>query len=96
MYILQIEHEIRDFDTWKAAFERDPAGRQRGGVRRYRVLRPIDDQHYIKIDLEFDSASAAEAFHEAMRAVWQSPSAAPALGGAPQARIVEVVERTEY
>jgi hypothetical protein len=96
LYILQIEHQIRDFDTWKAAFERDPAGRQRGGVRRYRVLRPIDDQHYVKIDLELDSASAAEAFREAMRAVWQSSSAAPALVGAAQARIVEVMERTEY
>jgi hypothetical protein len=22
MYVLQIEHPIRDFDTWKAAFDR--------------------------------------------------------------------------
>ena len=65
-------------------------------MRRYQVLRPIDDQHSVKLDLEFDSASAAETFRDAMRAVWQSLSAALALVGAPQARIVDVVERTEY
>ena len=28
MIILRIEHPIRDFMTWKKAFDRDPAGRQ--------------------------------------------------------------------
>ena len=28
---LKIEHAIVDFDTWKAAFERDPVGRERSG-----------------------------------------------------------------
>ncbi len=48
------------------------------------------------IDLDFDSPSQAEAFRAAMREVWQSPQAAPALLGSPQARIVEVVESTQY
>ena len=30
MTILHIEHPIRDFDTWKKAFESDPAGREKG------------------------------------------------------------------
>ncbi|HEY3228566.1 MAG TPA: hypothetical protein VGJ87_05050 [Roseiflexaceae bacterium] len=96
MTILHIEHPIRDFDSWQAAFERDPAGRERSGVRRYRVLRSIDDPNYVMIDLEFDSSSAAEAFLAAMREVWRSPVAAPALVGSPQARIVEMVESKEY
>jgi hypothetical protein len=96
MPTLHIEHPIRDYDTWKAAFERDPAGRRQGGVRRYRVLRPIDDPNYVMIDLDFDSTSQAEAFLAALRTVWQSPQAAPALGGSPQTRIVEAAESKEY
>jgi hypothetical protein len=96
MTILHIEHPIRDFDTWKKAFESDPGFRERSGVRRYQILRPIDDPNYVMIDLDFDSSSAAEAFLAAMREVWRSPVAAAALIGSPQTRIVEVVESKEY
>ncbi len=95
MPTLHIENQIRDFDTWKAAFDRDPAGRKRGGVRRYRVSRPVDDPNYVVIDLDFDSLGEAEAFLAAMRDVWKSPQAAPALIGSPQTRIFEVVEAEE-
>ena len=97
MHILRIEHRIRDFDSWKAAFDSDPIGRQQSGVRRHRVLRPIDDPNYVMIDLDFDSSSEAEAFLAALRRdVWRSRRAAPALVGSPQVRIVEAVESKEY
>jgi hypothetical protein len=96
MTILHIEHPIRDFDTWKKAFESDPVGRERSGVRRYQVLRPVDDPNYVLIDLYFDNSRAAEALLTAMQEVWRSPTAAPALAGSPQTRIVEVVESKEY
>jgi ribosomal protein L35AE/L33A len=96
MTILHIEHPIRDFGIWKKAFESDPAGREKGGVRRYQVFRPIDDPNYVMIDLDFDSSRAAEAFLDAMRVVWRSPAAARALAGTPQTRIIEVVESKEY
>jgi len=89
---VRIEHQIHDFDAWKAAFDRDPAGRERSGVRRYRISRPLDDPAYVMIDLDFDSLDAAEAFLVTMRGVWQSPQAALALLGSPQTRIVEEVE----
>ena len=97
MHVLRIEHPIRDFDTWKGAFDRFSDFRQQSGVRRYRVLRPIDDPNYIMIDLEFDSPSEAESFLAALwRNVWGSREAAPALLGEPQTRIVEAVEIKEY
>jgi hypothetical protein len=96
MTTLRIEHPISDYDTWKAAFERDPAGRQQGGVRRYRILRPLDDPNYVMIDLDFDTTSDAEVFLAALHTMWQSPQAAPALGGSPQTRFVETVESKEY
>jgi quinol monooxygenase YgiN len=97
MHVLQIEHPIRDFDTWKGAFDRFSDFRQQSGVRRYQVLRPTDDPNYVIIELEFDSPSEAEAFLAALRRnVWSSREAAPALLGEPQTRIVEAVEVREY
>jgi hypothetical protein len=67
MHTLRIEHPVSNYDTWKAAFDSDPIGREHSGVRRYRILRPTDDPNYVMIDLEFDSASEAEAVHAELR-----------------------------
>ena len=97
MHHPQIEHPVSDFDTWKGAFDSFTDFRQRSGVRRYRVLQPIDDPNYVIIELEFDGSSEAEAFLSAMRRnVWSSREAAPALVGEPQTRIVDAVEVKEY
>lgn len=96
MTILHIEHPISNFDTWKKAFDSDPAGRERSGVRSYQVLRPIDDPNYVMIDLEFDNIKAAEGLLASLREVWRSAAAAPALAGSPQTRIVQVVENKKY
>jgi len=92
--ILRIEHSVGDFSAWKQAFDSDPVGRERSGVRRYRVLRPIDDPNYVMIDLEFDTAEQARALLEAMRAVWAGP--ARAIISDPQARIAEQLEERVY
>lgn len=93
MPILQIEHPVPDFDAWKEAFDSDPLGREKSGVRRYRVSRPIDDPNYIMVDLEFDSASEAGAFGVALRDLW---GRVEVVGENPRARIVEAVESKEY
>jgi hypothetical protein len=83
VHILQIEHQIRDFDAWKEAFDCDPVGREQGGVRRYRVLRPVVDPNYVMVDLEFDSPSETEAFRAALpqaRRVGIAPSSASPHG----------------
>ena len=94
MYILRIEHPVLDFDGWKKAFDSDPVGRKKSGVRRYRVLRPIDDANYVLIDLEFDKVNQAEALLDAMRVVWGRVQGKVMTN--PQARIVEAVETREY
>jgi len=94
MYILRMEHPVVDFDGWKKAFDSDPVGREKSGVRRYRVLRPIDDAKYVMIDLEFDTARQAEALLAAMRVVWGRVEGKIILE--PKARIVEAVESKEY
>ena len=97
MHLLQIEHPVSDFDTWKGVFDSFSDFRKRSGVRRYRVLQPTGDANYVIIELEFDSSSGAEAFLAALRRnVWSSREAAPTLPGEPQTRIVEAAEVKEY
>lgn len=93
MVILQIEHSVSNFDEWKAAFDSDPANRKKAGVRRYRVLRPIDNPNYTIIDLEFDSVDQAESLLAALREVWRGLQGT--LIESPRVRIVNVVESKE-
>jgi hypothetical protein len=90
MAVLHIEHPITDFGTWKAAFDRFAEARERSGVRGHRILRPIDDAHYVVIDLDFQTPGEAETFLDFLQTrVWTSTQNAPALAGAPQTRILE-------
>jgi hypothetical protein len=88
MHVLRVEHSVSDFDAWKDVFDSDPIGRRERGVRRYRILRQVDDPGYVLIDLEFDSSGEAETFAAALREVWGRVD----VMRDPQARIVEVVE----
>lgn len=94
MVILRIEHPVPDYANWKQAFDSDPAGRQRSGVRRFHILRALDDPNFVMIDLEFDTKGEAEALLAAMRELWGRVEGTVMWN--PQARIVEVVESKEY
>jgi len=95
MPTLQIEHGIRDYEAWKSAFDSDPVGRDAGGVRSYRILRPADDLRYVNVDLDFDTMGEAESFREKLRQLWGGAGASIGLES-PRARIVEVVESNSY
>ncbi|WP_454699913.1 hypothetical protein [Arthrobacter humicola] len=90
MYTLQIEHGIKDFSLWKSAFDRDPVNRAASGVTAHRISRPVDDPHYVVVELDLGSREQAEALLASLQQkVWNSPAAAPALQGAPKTRILE-------
>ena len=93
MHILRIEHAVPDFAAWKKAFDSDPLGRQRSGVRRYRVLRPVDDAHYVLVDLEFETLAQAEATQRALRQLRGQVEGKVIEKG--KARILEVAETVE-
>jgi hypothetical protein len=93
-YLVRIAHPVPDFVAWKKAFEGDPVGREKLLVRRYRILRPIDDPNYVMVDLEFDTSSDAETFRAAILDLWRSAEAKDIMAN-PQARGVEVVESKE-
>ncbi len=93
-YLVRIEHPVPDFSAWKKAFDSDPVSREKLRVRRYEILRPIDDPKYVMVDLEFDTSNDAEAFRSAIIDLWRSAEAKEIIAK-PQARVVEAVENKE-
>ena len=92
MPTLHIEPAITDIATSSAAFDRFTDARRQAGVLAHRVLQPVDDAHYVLIDLDFASQAQAERFREFLSStVWASPDSSPALVGAPTTRILQTV-----
>lgn len=93
MAMLQIEHPVTDFATWKATFDRFATAREQSGVRGYRILRPVDDTHYVIVELDFQTAGEAAKFLDFLQTrVWAAAQDAPGLAGTPQTRILESAE----
>lgn len=90
MFTLQIEHGIKDFGMWQGAYNADPLNRAASGVVAERISVPLDDNHYVVVDLDFTTARAAEDFLARLHGeVWNSATSSPALAGGPKTRIVE-------
>lgn len=89
MHTLRIEHPISDYTVWRRAFDGVAGARTEAGVRTHRVHRPADDDHYVLIDLDFDTPEAATAFLGFLRSrIWSSPANSPALAGDPITRVL--------
>ncbi len=90
MVTLHIEHPITDFATWRTAFGRFAEVRRNAGVTAERIMRPVDEPHYIVVALDFDSAESAGSFKAFLESqVWSSPANAPGLDGHPRTMILE-------
>jgi hypothetical protein len=94
MYILNYWHTTPDYAEWKKVFDSDPLGRQASGVLRVSIERPIDDEHTVIGELEFDSLGEAETFAGRLQEVWNG-SASSVVSNAGY-RITEVMEQQEY
>jgi hypothetical protein len=64
-------------------------------VRRYQVLRSVDDPNYVLVDLEFDGGSEAEAMRAALVETWRGVEA-EGLILSLRAQIVDSMETREY
>ena len=94
MPTLRIEHPVPSFEGWKKAFDSDPMHRQASGVRRYRVLRAVDDPKFVTVDLEFDGSGEAAAFQAALEELWRRVEGT--VIQSPRVRLLEAVESKEY
>lgn len=90
MATLHIQHPITEFGTWEAAFNRFADARRNAGVRAQRVQRPVDNPRFVVIDLDFDSADAAQSFLGFLRTrIWSNSENSPGLAGTPETMILE-------
>jgi hypothetical protein len=90
MATLHIEHPVTDLTVWRAAFDRFAERRRQCGVSAERIQQPVDDDHYIVVDLDFPTHEQAQSFLEFLETtVWTSRDSSPALAGRPVARILE-------
>ncbi len=69
--VLRIEHPVDNFERGHQAFNGDPVGRERGGVRRCRIVHASDDEDYVLIDLESSPPKAAATLMSSLRAIWK-------------------------
>jgi hypothetical protein len=92
MSTLHIEHPVTDLAVWRAAFDRFADRRRQGGVSGERILQPVDDDHYVVIDLDFPTREQARRFLGFLEStVWASRDSSPALAGTPRTRILEPI-----
>ena len=94
MYVLNYWHTVTDYAEWKQVFDRDPLGREASGVRRISIERPIDDEHTVIGELEFDSRGEAETFAGRLQEVWNGLGSSVVSNAG--LRITEVLVAQEF
>ena len=94
MYVLNYWHTVPDYEAWKKVFDTDPLGREASGVRRLSIERPIDDEHQVIGELEFDSLSEAETFAGRLQEVWKGLGSSVVSDAGH--RITEVLVQQEF
>ena len=90
MFVLQIEHQVQNFEGWKKAFENDPADRKKAGVLSYKILQPSDNPNYVVIDLEFEHLKNAEDMLAALKNLWKKVDGKIIIE--PKSRILSLIE----
>jgi len=94
MYVLNIWHTVADYAEWKKVFDSDPLGREASGVCRYSIERPVDDEHTVVGELEFDSLAEAETFADRLEETWKGPGSRVVSNAGY--RITEVLEQKHF
>jgi ribosomal protein L35AE/L33A len=94
MIVLQIEHPVPDYSSWKKAFDIDPVNRKQSGVKRYRIFRQTDNPNYVILELEFDKLRDAKELLTAIQSIWKQIEGKIIKG--PKTRIMEMVEQRQY
>ena len=94
MYVLNYWHTTPDYEAWKKIFDSDPLGREASGVRRVSIERPIDDEHTVIGELEFDSLAEAETFADRLQETWKGPASSVVSNAGH--RITEVMVQQEF
>jgi ribose 5-phosphate isomerase len=93
MATLHVENTVRDFEEWKAVFDKFDRFRADKGMRGYRMSRLVDDPSKVVIDLDFDSVEDATEFRGALEQIWQTPQSKQHLVSHATPLLYHVVEQ---
>ena len=94
MTVLQIEHAVSNFESWKKTFDSDPMNRKQSGVKRYKIFTETDNINYVIIELEFDNEQQAKEMLTRLQKLWNQVEGTVMTGA--KARIIQFVESKEY
>jgi hypothetical protein len=92
MYVMAINHDVEDYQTFKDVFDSFPPSK--GGARFHRLNRSVGNDNNITVVAGFDTAEAAQQFRD-------NPDLKAAMGSAgvtsaPRIEIFEEVENVQY
>jgi heme-degrading monooxygenase HmoA len=92
MYVLAINHQVEDYDRWKAVF--DTLSPKEGGASFHRINRDVDDPNVITVVAGWADVEGARAFT-------RNPELKEAMGRAgvtssPRFELYEEVEAIQY
>ncbi|MGH9920475.1 MAG: hypothetical protein ACRD6W_16595 [Nitrososphaerales archaeon] len=90
--MLAVNHDVEDYDRWKAAFDEHPPAK--GGAAFHRVNRNVDSANNVTVVAAFPTEESARAFvsDPALRDAMQRAG----VKGPPRIELYEVVEAVEY
>lgn len=94
MTTVHVENKVRDFETWKANFDKYETFRADEGVQAYRISRGITDPDSVVVDLEFGDESTAQAFLPKLAKIMRSPQAQEQVVEHKHPRLYDVVTDT--
>jgi hypothetical protein len=95
MATLHIENTVKDFDEWKAVFDKFDRFRAEKGMRAYRMSRRVDDPNNVVVDLDFDSVEEATAFRGALEQIWRTPQSKEQVVTHEAPLLYDVVEQRQ-
>ena len=91
MTTVHIQNTVRDFDAWKANFDKYEEFRAGQGVQSYRVSRDLVESERVTVDLEFADESTAKAFLPKLAKILDTPQAKDQVLRHEQPRLLTVV-----
>ena len=93
MIVLQIEHNVSSYDGWKKAFDNDPIGRKKSGVKRYQVYQSVEDEKYVVVDLYFETLAESNRALTSLKELWSKVQGTVMVN--PKARMLTLNESIE-
>ena len=93
MIVLQLEHNVSSYDGWKKAFDSDPIGRKKSGVKRYQLYQSVDDPKYVVIDLYFDTLEDGARALKSIQEMWSKVQGTVMVN--PKARMLTLNESVD-